>query len=107
MSRFCNLCNRSFTSENGYNVHNQRYHQYPKPAPLPSAFHYHPLLNGAIYDISKYTQSSIMHIKRAPAARMANSSRLAPCLLPEITSQHSTRSLTARALSLLHSISSR
>ncbi|KAI0350129.1 hypothetical protein OH77DRAFT_1573834 [Trametes cingulata] len=39
--RYCNLCSRSFASENAYNVHNQRYHQYPKPPPLPSVYRHH------------------------------------------------------------------
>ncbi|OJT03664.1 hypothetical protein TRAPUB_5692 [Trametes pubescens] len=64
MARFCNLCSRSFTSENAFKDHNYRYHQYPKPAPAPSIFYYHPLLNGRKYNHYTYLKAKEIHFEQ-------------------------------------------
>ncbi|KAI1785118.1 hypothetical protein LXA43DRAFT_900463 [Ganoderma leucocontextum] len=46
MIRQCNHCERTFTSERGFNSHNFAFHQYPKPDPPPSHFLRHPNLTG-------------------------------------------------------------
>ncbi|TFK90691.1 hypothetical protein K466DRAFT_484334 [Polyporus arcularius HHB13444] len=45
MARSCNLCQRTFTSDRGYDEHNYTVHRFPIPPPLPSRIVPHGLLS--------------------------------------------------------------
>ncbi|KAI0323375.1 hypothetical protein GY45DRAFT_1264667 [Cubamyces sp. BRFM 1775] len=45
MARFCNICNRSFPTQRGFQAHCTSHHRHPKPKPLPRVTQYHPLLS--------------------------------------------------------------
>ncbi|KAI0674841.1 hypothetical protein C8Q78DRAFT_1066759 [Trametes maxima] len=68
MAHFCNLCQRSFPTQRGFQKHNSSYHRHPKPQAQNTTYRYHPELTGRFLDdpnapppVSHLTDSDFQH----------------------------------------------